>query len=147
MIRISKLTDYSIVLLSHLASQPDALHSTRDLAEASRLPLPTVEKLLKKLTASELLVSERGARGGYRLAREASRISIADVITSLEGPIGLTQCSSHSDPCELQKFCLTKSPWMKINEVVVRALRDLSLAEMVQGRSPQAHAAQMRVAR
>ncbi len=148
MIRISKLTDYSIVLLSHLASKPDVLHSTRDLAEESRLPLPTVEKLLKKLTASDLLVSERGARGGYRLAREAGSISVADVIAALEGPIGLTQCTSHGhgEVCELQRFCPTKTPWMKINDVVLRALKDLSLAEMVTTRGP-ARASTVRIAR
>ena len=150
MIRISKLTDYSIVLLSHLASKPDVLHSTRDLAEESRLPLPTVEKLLKKLTASDLLVSERGARGGYRLARDAGSISVADVIAALEGPIGLTQCTSHGDGrgevCELQRFCPTKTPWMKINDVVLRALKDLSLAEMVATRGP-ARASTVRIAR
>jgi FeS assembly SUF system regulator len=141
MIRISKLTDYSIVLLSHLASKPEVLHSTRSLADESRLPLPTVEKLLKKLASSDLLISERGVRGGYRLAREAAKITVADIITALEGPIGLTQCSTHADPCGMEKFCPTKTPWMKINDVVLRALRDLSLAEMT-GRRPD----QMRIA-
>jgi FeS assembly SUF system regulator len=136
MIRISKLTDYSIVLLSHLASQPDVLVSTRDLSEATRLPLPTVEKLLKKLTASDLLVSERGVHGGYRLARRPGDVSIADVITALEGPIALTQCSSHADACGLESICPTKAPWRKINEAVLGALRGLSLAEMTLGHIP-----------
>src|SRR5258708_1516665 len=104
MIRISKLTDYSIVLLSHLASAPEW--------------------------------SKRGAHGGYRLARDPDKISIADVITALEGPIGLTQCSSHADTCGLESICPTKAPWRKINDAVLRALRDLSLAEMAQGRGP-----------
>lgn len=144
MIRISKLTDYSIVLLSHLAAAPEwtgsgqrVLFSTRDLAEESHLPLPTVEKLLKKLTSSELLVSERGAHGGYRLAREPRNISIADIVSALEGPIALTECAGHVDACGLENICPTKAPWKKINQAILSALKNLSLAEMAQSaRSP-----------
>jgi FeS assembly SUF system regulator len=133
MIRISKLTDYGIVLLTHLAKDVERdVFSTRELAEESRLPLPTVEKLLKKLSRSELLVSERGVNGGYRLAREPGRITIADVITSLEGPIGLTECVAHADACGLEGFCPTKTHWKKINDAILGALSGLTLAELAQ---------------
>ena len=131
MIRISKLTDYCIVLLTHLAKDAErAVYSTRELAEESRLPLPTVEKLLKRLSRSDLLISERGANGGYRLAREAHRITIADVIASLEGPIGLTECVAHAEACGLEGICPTKTHWKKINDAILGALSGLTLAEM-----------------
>src|SRR5687767_13252096 len=127
MIRISKLTDYGIVLLTHLARDAQrAVYSTRELAEDSQLPLPTVEKLLKRLSRSDLLVSERGMNGGYRLARDPERITIADVIVSLEGPIGLTECAAHAEACGLEGICPTKTHWKKINDTVLGALRGLT---------------------
>jgi FeS assembly SUF system regulator len=146
MIRIGKLTDYGIVLLTHLAATPGGaqpgssggLFSTRELAEESRLPLPTVEKLLKRLSRSDLLVSERGAHGGYRLARPPERISIADVIAALEGPIALTECVAKADACGLEGTCPNRGHWHKINDAVFGALRDLTLAEMLAPAAPHA---------
>ena len=95
MIRLGKLTDYGLVLMTYIAHSHDrSLHTARDLAVESRLPLPTVSKLLKELLQGGLLVSQRGIKGGYSLAREPREISVAEVIAVLEGPIALTECST-----------------------------------------------------
>ena len=88
MIRITKNADYAIVLLAQIAKCADgALHSARELSEETHIPLPTVSKLLKALTHGSLLNSHRGIKGGYNLAREAREISIAEIISAVEGPI------------------------------------------------------------
>src|SRR5260370_2296474 len=94
MIRLGKLTEYGLVLMTHIAQKHDRLlHTARDLAVESRLPLPTVSKLLKELLQGGLLVSHRGIKGGYSLARKPQEISVAEIIAVLEGPITLTQSS------------------------------------------------------
>src|SRR5688572_33459183 len=100
MIRIAKLTDYGIVLMSHLARAPGRRVNARDLSVEAHLPQPTVSQLLKTLSRGGLLVSQLGVKGGYDLARPASEITVADIITALEGPVALTECTSHvPDAC------------------------------------------------
>jgi FeS assembly SUF system regulator len=136
MIRIGKMTDYGIVLLSYFASHPDTKAFTaRDLAVEAKLPLPTVSKILKTLCRGELLLSHRGVNGGYRLGQPADQISIAKIIEVLEGPIALTECSSHhsdaADNCGLELHCPVMNNWQKISITVRRALEQLTLKDMV----------------
>lgn len=131
MIRISKLTDYGIVLLTHFAKAPAATLTARGLSLESAIPLPTVGKILKLLAGASLLNSQRGLKGGYSLAKVPKEISIATIIAALEGPIALTQCTMHEeDLCELEPACPVKSNWRKINNAVSKALEGLTLADM-----------------
>ena len=100
MLRIRRLTDYGIVLLAHLASDPrGATHNARELSAQTGLPLPVVSKILKHLTHSGVLVSQRGAKGGYGLARDARHITVAEIVSALEGPIALTECADGEGQC------------------------------------------------
>jgi FeS assembly SUF system regulator len=132
MIRLSKLTDYGIVLLTHMAmGEERALHTAQDLSHRSRVPLPTASKLLKALARAGLVTSHRGRNGGYGLAREAERISVADVISAIEGPIGLTECGTGGEGgCDLEPTCAAKGRWGAINRAIERALRDVPLSSM-----------------
>lgn len=133
MIRLSKLTDYGLVLMTHVASKDGhALHTARGLAAESGLPVPTVSKLLKILLQNGFLVSQRGIKGGYSLAREAQDISVADMIVALEGPIALTDCSTDiSGLCEIEQGCPAKHNQRIINRVVRGALEKLTLNDLV----------------
>ena len=103
MFRLNKLTDYGIVLMAHVARSPEETpHTARSLAKETRLPLPTVGKLLRQLSEHRLLSSHRGVNGGYNLAREARSISVAEIILALEGPIGFTECSVVKGLCILE---------------------------------------------
>jgi FeS assembly SUF system regulator len=133
MIRISRLSDYGIVLMAHLAGRvDDAPHKAREVASEAQLPLPVVSKVLKSLARQGLLVSHRGAKGGYSLARPAEEISAAEMITALEGPIGLTECSVHPGQCVQEASCHVREPWQRINAVIRNALRDVTLADLTQ---------------
>jgi FeS assembly SUF system regulator len=133
MVRLSKLTDYGMVLMSCFAeSQPAPLRTARDLAMESGLPLPTVTKLLKELLRSGLLVSHRGIKGGYSLARRAQEISLADIIAALEGPIALTECSTDvTGLCEFEPRCAIRKNQQLISQAVRGVLESLMLSDLI----------------
>jgi FeS assembly SUF system regulator len=133
MVRFEKLTDYGLVLLACIARSPaTALRTARDLASESGLPQPTVSRLLQDLLKGGLLVSQRGIRGGYHLARPPREISIASVILALEGPIRLTVCSSETEgACDLEAHCAIRSNQRVINAAVRGVLEQLSLADLM----------------
>lgn len=131
MIRIGKLTDYAIVLLTYLAGDAEQVQAARDLAAHAQMPLPTVCKILKALSRGELLISHRGVKGGYSLARRPEEISIAEIIGVIEGPIAMTECSARVPGlCELEPVCPVRSNWRRINRAVRQALANLTLADM-----------------
>ena len=133
MIRLGKLTDYGLVLMSHMARSPlTEVHTARDLAVRCSLPLPTVSKLLKRLLQSGMLASHRGMKGGYNLAREPQLVSIAEIIAALEGPLALTECSMDvAGLCDLEPSCPIKDNQRLINSVVRGALQNVTLADLI----------------
>lgn len=133
MIRIGRLTDYGIVLMTHVAGNLDTDHSASEIAADTRLPLPTVSKLLRRLARGGLLVSHRGAKGGYSLARPPQEVSVAAIISAIEGPVALTLCTTieHSGDCAFEPRCPVRGHWQKINRAVRSALEDVTLADIV----------------
>ena len=132
MIRITRQTDYGIILLTYLAGRPaELVHTSRDVAEAAGLPLPMVSKILKVLAREGLLVTKRGVKGGYRLAQPPESITLAQVIRALEGPIGMTDCASTPGSCEWEPRCPVKVNWQRISGAVREALDKIPLSEMV----------------
>jgi FeS assembly SUF system regulator len=132
MLRVSRLTDYATVVMTCLAGRPGEVLSAVQIAEDARLELPTVSKLLKSLGHAGLVESFRGANGGYRLAREAEHINLAEIVEALEGPLSMTECSVHVGNCDHEAYCNVRGNWQRINAVVAKALRDMSLAEMLE---------------
>ena len=133
MIRLSRLADYGLVLMGRMALQPSTVHTAVGLAEDTQLPIPTVAKLLVRLTQGNLLISHRGAKGGYQLARSPSAITVADIVVAVDGPIALTQCLEHgAQPCDVEPICPTRRGWNRLNDAVKRALTEVSLAELSQ---------------
>jgi FeS assembly SUF system regulator len=131
MLRINRLTDYSFVLLAHLVeNEAVENHNARDLSVELDIPLPTVSKVLKILTQGELLESYQGSHGGYRLARGADKISAAEIIEVMEGPVSLTACCVE-DGCD--RNCSVSKSWQKVNGLVVGQLRKTSLIDLVAG--------------
>ena len=138
MLRISKLTDYGVTLATQLASSWEAdgtLRVVSELAEVTGIPAPTVAKVLKTLVRADVVVSVRGARGGYRLAAPPAEINVAQIVSALEGPIAITDCTDASvdAPCARDARCGLRPNWSRINAVLLEALRGVSLAEMMRG--------------
>lgn len=130
MIRMSKLTDYAIVLLAHLARGGRTL-TAQDLAARSKVPLPTVSKLCKELSKAGILLSHRGRRGGYGLARPPERISVAEIVEALEGPIALTDCTAPGAECGLAPGCPAKASMDPVSRAIQGALSGLPLSALV----------------
>ncbi len=138
MMKLSRITDYGIVLMAHLAQAPEAGDGTRnarEIAEETQLPTPVVSKVLKMLAREGLLESQRGAKGGYALARRPEDITVPDMIAALEGPIGLTECTVHPGACAQEASCHVRGPWQQINDVVREALAGVTLADLAQPRT------------
>lgn len=132
MLKISRLADYSMVLM-HGLSQPDSnLYSATQLADQSSIPLPTVSKVLKLLSDAGLVTATRGVQGGYRLARTPSTTSVADVIAAIDGDLALTECSETLDQCALSGSCQLRSNWQYISKQVQQMLSQISIADMQQ---------------
>jgi FeS assembly SUF system regulator len=130
MIRMAKLTDYAILILAHLARSPGTM-TAQELAESSRVPLPTVSKLAKELSKAGLVVSHRGRNGGYGLARPPEQISVAEIVEALEGPIALTECTKPGKiDCGIEDTCLAKASWDPVSRAIDTALRGLALSSI-----------------
>ena len=131
MFRLNKLTDYGIVLMAHVARTPEETpHTARSLAKATRVPLPTVGKILRQLSERGLLSSHRGVKGGYNLARDAGKISVAEIVLALEGPIGFTECSVVKGLCNMERSCAIKSNSQIIGDALRDALAHVMLADL-----------------
>jgi FeS assembly SUF system regulator len=145
MLRVSKLTDYATVVMTCLAAG-DGVMSAQALAERARLELPTVSKLLKQLAQAGLVASTRGINGGYRLARAPDRITIADVVTAMEGPIGMTECSAHAGLCGHEPHCGVRVNWQRISHAIAGALASVTIADMLHPPTKPRAAIPLRVA-
>ncbi|OIP35457.1 MAG: SUF system Fe-S cluster assembly regulator [Deltaproteobacteria bacterium CG2_30_66_27] len=131
MLRVSKLADYGTLAISYLALEPGEGRTAREIAAAIRVAAPTVSKILKILARNGLLVSLRGAGGGYRLALRPDRISVARVVEAVEGPFAFTECSGTPCHCIQEANCPVGSNWKRINRDVRKVLESVTLADMV----------------
>lgn len=136
MLRISKLADYGTVVMVYLAKSGQLLCNARDIALHTHLRVPTVSKLLKRLTAAGLLTSVRGVSGGYRLQRAAADISVAEIIYALEEQRGLTECSLQPNECSLQEVCHIQGNWRLISQAIETALNSVSLEALAKPSLP-----------
>ena len=132
MLRLSKKSDYALIAMAHLAARPDGngSSSAREISETYSIPLELLAKILQRLVRAKLLVSVQGTRGGYRLARSAASISVADVIQSVDGPVTVTACSPDDHACDQFGTCSIRDPLWKIKNRIVEALSTVSVAEM-----------------
>lgn len=134
MLRVSRLADYASVVMACLARHSGEVLPATQVGEETRLELPTVSKLLKRLAHAGLVESFRGATGGYRLARQPKDISLAEIVEALDGPIGLTECGLGHGGCERQSFCAVSRDWLGIGAAIDSALRGISLDDMARRR-------------
>lgn len=146
--RLSSMADYAVVIMSaaarHCGGCPlvagDSKHgrvSAAQLAEETRLPAPTVQKLVSKLTAAGLLISARGVGGGLKLARPPESISVADIVEAVEGPIALTAClekgkSADKPECQIEGGCHVRPHWPQVNAALRGALAQVALTQLVE---------------
>jgi Rrf2 family protein len=136
----STKSEYGVRVMVELArrggDEPVAL---AEIADHEGLPLAYLEHLVARLRRAGLIVSRRGAHGGYLLAREPGQISMAEVVEALEGriapvecitssPDGTIRCTRESDP---EHVCTTKLLWTRVRDSIMRTLEQTTLAELI----------------
>lgn len=131
MLRLGKLTDYATVVLSYMAKSDIPVHAALEISRATGIAFPTVSKILKLLVKAHVLNSIRGSKGGYSLEQSPEKITVASVITALEGPISLTECSNTTNSCEQVSGCQIGNNWRLVNRTVQQALESVTLADML----------------
>ena len=130
MLRLSKLADYAVVVLIRLSSTEEC-QTSPNVAAMTGLPEPTVAKVLKALASAGLVASQRGARGGYRLAQPLATIAVAEVVAAIDGPVALTACTgTHAGNCEAEPICPVRGRWDPVNDAVLAALSRITLADL-----------------
>jgi FeS assembly SUF system regulator len=130
MLRMGKMTDYATVVLASLAQEPMTHRAATELADRTRLSRPTVSKVLKGLQRAGMVISSRGAQGGYRLARAPGEITAAQILDVFEGPIAITECSGASSQCGIERLCRVGGAWQRVNAAIRRALEDVTLHQL-----------------
>jgi FeS assembly SUF system regulator len=117
--------------MTRMAQDAAGVHTAVDLAEATGLPVPTVSKVLATLARNGALRSVRGAHGGYALSAPPTTITVARIISAIDGPIALTQCIEDGPGvCGVESLCLTRRGWRLINQAVSSALEGVTLADI-----------------
>jgi Rrf2 family protein len=140
MLKLTKKADYGLIALRHLSTTakagPRASASAKDIAEAYRIPLPLLSKILQKLVRGGLLNSEQGTNGGYRLSRPPQEISALEVIRTIDGPIILTQCFTDHPGCDQSALCTVREPLRKVHEGILNLLAGISLSDLANDAMP-----------
>ena len=138
MLALTKKTGYGLIAMTYLAGLDEGqVASAREIAERFGVPGSLLMNVLKELSAAGYVESVRGAHGGYRLAREPEKISVADLVTAVEGPIRLAQCvagkdpGGDSEPCRLVERCPVADPVHRVQRRLSDFLKTVSLAEIV----------------
>ena len=130
MLRISKQVDYGILLLAHCTGgDRSTIHSTRDLAAESGLPVPMVSKILKGLARDGILDSFRGTKGGYTLARDAAQITVAAIVRALEGPIVLASGDGNGDGDETSRV-VTENAFSELSDSIEACFDAITIQDL-----------------
>ena len=138
MLRLSKKADYALIALKDLTSSSSGTSSAREIAARYDIPVELLAKVLQRLARHGLLESHQGTRGGYQLSRPASRISVADVIEAIEGPVLVTACSDIDETCEQYSKCNVRDPLWRLKDRIVQSLASFTLQELASDDDPAA---------
>ena len=139
MLRLSKKTDYALMAMKHLASDPRRrAASAREIAETSDIPVDLMAKMLTRLARSGLLTSHQGIRGGYELAKAPARTSVAAVIEAIDGPLTLTACTPGDDRRDQFSTCNVRDPLRRVRNRIAAVLAECSISEMAADPNPSA---------
>jgi Rrf2 family protein len=136
MLRLTRKADYGLIALSHLAAgRPGSSASAKQIAGAHRLPLPLLAKVLQKLARQGLIRSVQGTHGGYRLAREATLISVFEVVKAIDGPVVLTSCVTESGHCGQSRRCTVREPLRRVHKGILDLLAGIKISDLVGSRA------------
>ena len=131
MLKLTRKSDYGLIAMKHLAEHGRRSScSAKDLAEHYKLPQEALAKILQRLARAQLVVPQRGLKGGYTLAREADAISAFEVIQAIEGPLFLTSCQTGPGVCDQSLHCTIRGPLERVSRTLEEVLSRITISEM-----------------
>ena len=131
MLRLTKKIDYGLIAIYYIAScNVEKIVNTKTISGLFDIPMEHLAKVLQKLAKNGLVRSQNGPKGGYALAKKLSDITIAEVFTSIEGPIEMTNCRTGDAICEQFSRCNVRDPLLKIQERIVLFLNQTTLDQL-----------------
>lgn len=139
MLKLNKKVDYGVIIVTHLVMSGDRVVSAADVARAYQLSRPLVANVLKLLSHAELVGSQRGSKGGYRLLRPAAEITLTDVVHAIDGQFQLTECThtggdgTGNTTCDLAGTCPIRRPVQFVHDEVSQVLDRLSFDQIARG--------------
>lgn len=134
MFTFTKKTDYALLALSFLATEGGSrLVGPREIAQRYEIPAELLAKVMQTLAKNRLVLSVPGPTGGYKLARPAVEISIADVVEAVDGPLAISQCweETGSSGCQQAQHCHLRGPLARVQEQMADVLRAMTLEEFL----------------
>lgn len=141
MLKLSKKADYALLALQYMASvqygelSNARVVNTKEIAEEHHIPVELLAKVLQTLAKHDIIESQNGPKGGYVLARDPKSITIAQVLESIEGPLGITDCYHDKEhaPCEQLDRCNIRTPLYRVQESIHQLLNSMSIEDMMIG--------------
>jgi len=132
MLKLSKLTDYAVIVLGNLSQQQGRPVSASFISAKTKLPEPTVQKVLKLMASAKIITAIRGAHGGYIVPLALNCISIADVVEAIEGPLELAPChNDNENDCALAKMYAPKNRWNTVNVAIKSTLDSIRVSDLI----------------
>ena len=135
MLKLSKKTDYAIILLTHLGEEKFPV-SAQEVATHYKLPYPMVANILKQLVSSGLIESTRGKHGGYVLAKPTNEINLAEIIMVTDSPFNLVECVHDEDNCKVHQYCPTRRPLLALHKKIQQFVEETTLAVIISDSKP-----------
>ncbi|MBN2183068.1 MAG: Rrf2 family transcriptional regulator [Sedimentisphaerales bacterium] len=133
---VRRNTDYALRAMVNLARNYDkGPQSNRIIAEQENVPYQLLCKLMQKLNSAGLVTSFMGPKGGFGLSRQPSKISLLEIIESIQAPIRLNRCLLAGDICPRQKHCPVKEKLLDLQEYIGGYFSDITLDELIAGSS------------
>ncbi len=130
--QITRQTEYAIKTMLELARKRDGKYlSSKFIAQQQEIPEDFLKKTIKLLAEADLVVTQRGAQGGVKLARPAQKINLAQVIRAIEGPIALNVCLAPEYKCPNQPGCTISVALAKAQVAMLEVLENQILADMI----------------
>ncbi|MCA9471226.1 MAG: Rrf2 family transcriptional regulator [Nitrospirales bacterium] len=141
MLKLSKKADYALMALQYMATvqfgevTEARVVNTKEVAEEHNIPVELLAKVLQALAKQDIIESHNGPKGGYLLAREPKRITIAQVLEAIEGPLGIADCyhDKEASPCDQMDHCNIRTPLLKVQESIHQLLNSMSIEDMAVG--------------
>jgi Rrf2 family protein len=132
MLKLTKKADYGLIALRHLASVPGATASTKDIADAYRLPVTLLAKVLQQLARAGIVQSVAGTNGGYKLMRNPNSVSALEVVRAIDGPVILTHCFTEHGTCDQSDKCTVREPLRRVHEAILGVLNSFRITDLAE---------------